>query len=80
MLFLSFCFRSQRTAQARPPNLHALPNPRIGEGVPHESLPHKAEANRNGPRVVFNGKTDKNMVPKPEDETKEGDTGDQGIK
>ena len=71
-----FDFRSEWTAQARTPNLHALPNAGAGEGISHESLPHQAEADRNGARVMPDGKTDKNLVPESTDEAQEGDSGD----
>lgn len=77
-LVILACFRSEWAAQARPPDLHALPDAGAGEGIPHESLPHKAEADRNGARVMFDGKADQNMVPESTDEAQERDTGDQG--
>ena len=70
--------RSERNAQARPPDLHALPDARTGEGIPHEPLPHQAEADRDGTLALPDGTADQDLVPESADEAEEGDTGDQG--
>lgn len=70
--------RSERNAQARPPDLYALPDARTGEGIPHEPLPHQAEADRDGTLALPDGTADQDLVPESADEAEEGDTGDQG--
>ena len=47
-------------------------------GIPLQSLPHAAAADRDRapPRAV--GAADQDLVPEPEDEAQEGDPGDQG--
>ncbi|KAK1129167.1 hypothetical protein K0M31_020297 [Melipona bicolor] len=69
---------SERNAQARPTDLHALPDARAGEGIPHEPLPHQAEADRDGTLALPDGTADQDLVPESADEAEEGDTGDQG--
>ena len=64
--------RSERNAQARPPDLHALPDARTGEGIPHEPLPHQAEADRDGTLALPDGTADQDLVPESADEIEEG--------
>ena len=64
--------RSERNAQARPPDLHALPDARTGEGIPHEPLPHQAEADRDGTLALPDGTADQDLVPESADEVEKG--------
>ncbi len=41
-----------------------VPDPGAGEGVPHEPLPHQAQAHRDGPPALPHRATDQNLVPK----------------
>ncbi len=40
-----------------------VPDPGAGEGVPHEPLPHQAQAHRDGPPALPHREADQNMVP-----------------
>lgn len=71
-------YRSERNAQARPTDLHALPDARTRKRIPHEPLPHQAEADRDGTLSLPDGTADQDLVPESADEAEEGVTGDQG--
>nr|XP_027215303.1 uncharacterized protein LOC113808168 isoform X2 [Penaeus vannamei] len=68
--------RSQRAAAPGTSDLHAVPDPRAGKGVPHKPLLNSPEKNRDGARPVPDRATDQDLVPEPEDEAEEGDPGD----
>lgn len=72
--------RNQWLKTERKTNVHPLPNARIGERVPHKPLPNQKAENRNGPRFMFNGKTNKNLVPEPADEVEKRDSSHQRTK
>jgi hypothetical protein len=40
-----------------------VPDPGAGEGVPHEPLPHQAQAHRDGTPALPHRATDQNLVP-----------------
>lgn len=62
MHFLSFS-RSKRTQAPWSTDVHQIPDPGVGEGVPHQPLPDPPTADRDGARPVPNRETDKDMVP-----------------
>ena len=41
-----------------------VPDTGVGEGVPHEPLPHTKEKDRDGPPTLPHGKANQNLVPK----------------
>lgn len=59
-------------AKAREANIHEVPDTGTREGVPFQPLPDASTQDRDRPRTLPYRKTDKNMVPKPTHETKEG--------
>ena len=80
-MFLLFIFHTQRNSkqqllrrrqQAHPDGLHAPPDPRAGEGVPLQPLPHAEAAHRDRAHAVPQRETDQDLVPEPADEVEEG--------
>lgn len=76
--FFFVVFRSKRTQTPWPTDVHQIPDPGAGEGVPHQPLPDPSAADRNGARPMPDRETDQDMVPKQEDEAEKRDTGHQG--
>ncbi|XP_042859908.1 B-cell CLL/lymphoma 9 protein-like isoform X6 [Penaeus japonicus] len=74
--FLPLDCWSQRAKAPGTSDLHAVPDSRTGEGVPHKPLLNPPKKNRDGARPVPDRATDQDMVPEPEDEAEEGDPGD----
>merc|ERR1712228_890845 len=72
--------RCQWSPQTWSPDVYKISDPGVREGVPHKPLPHTAEKSRNGTCVMPHRTTNKNMVPKSKDETKEGNSSNQRIK
>lgn len=72
--------RGEWNAQARPTDLHALPDFGARKGIPHESLSDQAEADRDGTRALPDGTANQDLVPESANEVEEGDSGDQGAK
>ncbi|KAL1402790.1 hypothetical protein pipiens_000946, partial [Culex pipiens pipiens] len=70
--------RCQRAAKTRPADVHAIPNVRAGEGVPHQPLPDPPAPDRDGPCAVSDGAADQDLVPEPPDEAQEGNPSHQG--
>ena len=68
----------ERAPPAGEADVHAVPDPGAGEGVPHEPLPDAEAEDRDGAPAVPDGAADQDLVPEPEDEAQEGDPGDQG--
>uniref|UniRef100_A0A3Q2HEH5 Homeobox B8 n=1 Tax=Equus caballus TaxID=9796 RepID=A0A3Q2HEH5_HORSE len=58
--------------QARPPDLHPLPDPGAGEGVSLQSLPDPAAAHRDRARALPHRETDQDLVPEPAHEVEKG--------
>lgn len=58
--------------ETRKTNLHSLPNFGTRKRVPFQPLSDETKKNRNSTRTVSDRKTDKNLVPKQEDEAEEG--------
>ncbi len=80
-LFIPPLFRSQRLpTTSRSPNVHALPNPGAGEGVPLQPLPHPPTKDRDSPRALPHRTSGQDLVPEPTDEAQEGDAGRAGDK
>lgn len=69
--------RGKRNAQARPTDLHALPDSRAGKGIPHEPLSHQAEADRDGTRTLPDGTANQDLVPESANEAEKGVKGSQ---
>ena len=84
MFFFSFhrwyalIYRGKRASTPGPADLHPLPDLRVGEGVPHEPLPHPEAADRDGTPALSDRTANQNLVPEPADEAEEGDPGHQG--
>ena len=79
----SFQYISYRRSQRLPEeagaaDLHQVPDPRAGEGVPLQPLSHAAPQDRDRPRAVPHGAPDQDLVPEQEDEAQEGAEGGQG--
>ena len=79
----SFQYISYRRSQRLPEeagaaDLHQVPDPRAGEGVPLQPLSHAAPQDRDRPRVVPHRASDQDLVPEQEDEAQEGAEGGQG--
>jgi hypothetical protein len=71
--------RSERvSAEARPANVHALPDAGAGEGVPLQPLPDAAAADRDRARALSDGAPDQDLVPEPTHEAEEGTACRQG--
>jgi len=66
-------------ATPRPPDVHTVPDPGAGEGVPLQPLPDATTQDRNCPRTLPDGATDQDLVPEPPDEAEEGAEGRQGV-
>merc|ERR550539_2006993 len=64
--------------EARPADLHALPDPRAREGVSLQSVSHSQEENRDSARTLFDRETDQSVVPEPADEVEEGEQDEAG--
>ncbi|XP_023573804.1 homeobox protein Hox-B6 isoform X1 [Octodon degus] len=64
-----------RRPQARPPDLHALPDAGAGEGIPLQPIPDPAEAHRDRARPVPDRETDQDLVPEPAHEVEKGKQG-----
>ena len=64
--------------EARPSDLYPLPDVGAGEGVSHESLPHEATKDRNGPPTLPFRTTNQNLVSKSKNEAQKGDPYHQG--
>ena len=74
-MFCSFSARSQLEPEtARPPNVHKIPNAGVGEGIQIQPLPYEAAANRTLTHALSQRAPDKDLVSKPTDERKEGDS------
>ena len=54
--------RSKRAPAPRSPNLHPLPNIRVGERVSYKSLPHPKATDRNGTPAMLNRTSNQNLV------------------
>jgi len=66
------------SAEARPANVHALPDAGAGEGVPLQPLPDAAAADRDRARALSDGAPDQDLVPEPTHEAEEGVARRQG--
>ena len=66
--------------ETRPSDLHPLPDAGAGEGVSHESLPHEATKDRNGPPTLPHRATDQDLVSESKNEAQKGDPGHQRAK
>ena len=66
--------------ETRPSDLHSLPDAGAGEGVSHESLPHEATKDRNGPPTLPHRATDQDLVSESKNEAQKGDPGHQRAK
>ena len=64
-------------AKERTSDLHKIPDPGTGKGVPLQPLPHPAETHRDRPRPLPHRAPDQDLVPEPEDEAHEGAEGSQ---
>ena len=71
-------YRGKRASTPGPTDLHPLPDLRVGEGVPHEPLPHPEAADRDGTPALSDRTANQNLVPEPADEAEERDPGHQG--
>ena len=69
---------SQQPAEARPSDLHPLPDTRAGERVSHKSLYHKATKNWNVPPTLHYWATDESLVSESKNEAQKGNSGYQG--
>ncbi|GIY93228.1 hypothetical protein CEXT_531181 [Caerostris extrusa] len=78
MVALNFAGPNGLSPQARPADLHAIPNPGTREGIPLQPLPDSPEAIRDRSRPLPHRAPDQDLVPEPEDEAQEGDEGRQG--
>ena len=82
MLLHIFLTRNHQTLnfreKTRQTDVHTLPDPRAGEGVPLQQVPHKAEEDRDCPRPVPDGEADQDLVPEQEDEVEKGKQGQAG--
>jgi hypothetical protein len=58
--------------KARPPDLHALPDPGAREGISLQPLPDASAAHRDRPRALSHRKTDQDLVPEPAHEVEKG--------
>ena len=63
------CFRTEE----RQTDLHQIPNIRTGKRISFQSLTHAKEADRDCPRFVPHRETNKNLVPKSENEMEKGE-------
>ena len=67
----------QQPKEARPSDLHPLPDTRAGKGVSHKSLYHKAKKDRNVPPTLHHWATDESLVSESKNEAQKGDWGYQ---
>jgi hypothetical protein len=71
--------RSERLSPpSRSPDLHPLPDARVGKRVSLQPLLDETSQDRNSTRTMSHRETDQNLVPKQEDEAKEGTESRQG--
>ena len=56
LYFAFLCYRPRE--KERTPDLHEIPNPRVGERVPFQPISHPEAENRNRACSVPDGKTD----------------------
>lgn len=74
-LFCLFC-----REEARPADVHAIPDPRAREGVPLQPLPDATAANRDRARALSDRAPDKDLVPEQANEAEKGASRRQGDK
>ena len=67
----------QQPKEARPSDLHPLPDTRARKGVSHKSLYHKAKKDRNVPPTLHHWATDESLVSESKNEAQKGDWGYQ---
>ena len=86
IIFLLICrwswksiYEGQRTHQeTRPSDLYPLSDVRAGAGVSHQSIPHKATKDRNGPSNFSHWTPNQDLVSKSKSQNQKGDYGNQG--
>ena len=66
------------STKARKTDLHQVPDPGAGEGVPFQPLSHQKTPYWDCPCAVFDREADQDLVPEPEDEAQEGVEGSKG--
>ncbi|GFY56258.1 uncharacterized protein TNIN_78691 [Trichonephila inaurata madagascariensis] len=69
-----YCRRRERHGRDKATEdvLHSVPDPRAGEGIPFQPVPHTQEEDRNRSRPLPLREADQDLVPEPEDEVEKG--------
>ena len=76
-LLLSFRTESAQSKE-NATDVHPVPDPGAGEGVPLQPLPDQEAPHRDRPQPGPHRAPDQDLVPEPEDEGQEGDEGGVG--
>lgn len=61
-------------------DLHAIPDPRAGKGVPLQPVPDEETADRDRPRPLPHREADQDLVPEPAHEVEEGEQDQRGTR